>query len=285
MTALRDRMREDLQLRNYSPRTIKTYLRWIERYAQYFRCSPAKLTAEHVRAFQHYLLDVRELSPSALNQAAAAMRFLYTTTLDLAIDVKKIPYAKKPKKLPVVLSRGEVARILDQVLNLKHHMVLALIYASGLRISEALALVPADIDSARMQIHVHSGKGNKDRNTILSPTLLEELRVYWRACRPWGRLFPGDKPGIPMHATSIQKAMQTARLKARIDKRATVHTLRHSFATHLLEGGMNIRVIQKLLGHGSLSTTSIYLHVALDSAHLQGDNTDLLALSAATSPQ
>jgi site-specific recombinase XerD len=278
-------MREDLQLRNYSPRTIKTYLRWIERYAQYFRCSPAKLTAEHVRTFQHYLLDERQLSPSALNQAAAAMRFLYVTTLGSAIDVKKIPFARKPKKLPVVLSRREVTRILDQVLNLKHHMVLALIYASGLRISEALALVPADIDSERMQIHVHSGKGNKDRNTILSPTLLEELRVYWRACRPWGRLFPGDKPGIPMHATSIQKAMQTARLKARIEKRATVHTLRHSFATHLLEGGMNIRVIQKLLGHGSLDTTSIYLHVALDSAALQGDSTDLLALSAATPPQ
>jgi site-specific recombinase XerD len=278
-------MREDLRLRNYSPRTIKTYLRWIAKFAQYFGCSPAKLTAEHVRAFQHYLLDERKLSPSSLNQAAAAMRFLYTTTLDSAIDVKKIPFAKKPKRLPVVLSRSEVARILDQLLNLKHRMVLSLIYASGLRISEALALVASDIDSERMQIHVHSGKGNKDRNTILSPTLLEELRVYWRACRPVALLFPGGKPGVPMDPSSIQKAMCTACLKARIGKRATVHTLRHSFATHLLEGGMNIRAIQKLLGHGSLNTTSIYLHVALDSADLQGDSTDLLALSAATSSQ
>lgn len=279
MTALRDRMREDLRIRNYSPRTVKTYLDWIEKFARYYGRSPAELGAEEVRGFQRYLIGERGLSPSALNQAAAAMRFLYRTTLDCAIDVKKIPYAKAPRKIPVVLSCGEVARILDRILNLKHRTVLSLIYASGLRLMEALSLLVSDLDSERMQLRVQSGKGNKDRNTILSPTLLEELRVYWRAYHPGALLFPGHKLDVKMHPTAIQKAMRTACLKARIEKHATVHTLRHSFATHLLEGGVDLRSIQMLLGHGSLNTTSIYLHVALDSKNLKRKGTDLLARS------
>lgn len=285
MTALRDRMREDLRLRNYSPRTIKTYLRWVEKFALHFGRTPSELTAEHIRSYQSYLLDEKQASPSTMNQATAALRFLYKTTLDSDIDVKRIPYAKRPKRLPVVLSRNEVARILDQVLCQKHRTVLSLIYASGLRLSEALALFTTDIDSERMQIRVRAGKGNKDRNTLLSPTLLEELRAYWRAYRPKHWLFPGNRQDIAVHPTSIQKAMQLARLKARVEKRASVHTLRHSFATHLLEGGTDVRTIQMLLGHGSLSTTSIYLHVAVDSVHLDRGSTDLLAISQAISGQ
>jgi len=159
--------------------------------------------------------------------------------------------------------------------------VLGLIYASGLRLAEALALAARDIDSERMCIRVRAGKGRKDRDTILSPSLLKELRVYWKAYRPQAVLFFGIEQDCSLHPTSIQKAMRTACLKARVEKHATVHTLRHCFATHLLEGGTDIRTIQKLLGHGSLNTTSIYLHVALDSPHLRRDGTDLLATASA----
>lgn len=268
---------------HYSPRTVKAYLDWIERFAHYFGRSPAELGGEEIRAFQHYLLDGRGLSPSTLNQATAAMRFLYVTTLDRAVSVKKLPYAKKPKKLPIVLSRSEVVRVLDQITNLKHRTVLTTIYASGLRLSEALSLLPSDIDSKRMVIRVRSGKGNKDRQTLLSPTLLEHLRAYWRAYHPKGLLFPGQKVGATMHATAIQKAMRIACIKAHLVKHATVHTLRHSFATHLLESGTDIRTIQKLMGHSDLQTTSIYLHVAFDSETIRRDSMDLLALNKAPS--
>jgi len=274
-------MREDLRIRNYSPRTIYTYLRCIEKFARHFGRTPAELDGEHIRIYQSYLVAEKKASPSAMNQVAAALRFLYKTTLGREIDLAAIPYAKQPKKLPVVLSRGEVARVLNVISNLKHRTVLGLIYATGLRLSEALALDVRDIDSQRMRVRVRSGKGNRDRYTLLSPTLLEELRVYWRAYRPEGLLFPGCAPLRPMHPTAIQKTMRLARLKARIEKPATVHTLRHCFATHLLEGGTDLRSIQRLLGHGSLNTTSIYLHVALDSAHLQRKDTDLLALAGA----
>ncbi len=280
MTALRTRMREDLRIRNYSPRTVSIYVRWVEKFAQHFGRSPDQLGAEHIRDFQHYLCEVKQASPSAMNQAVAALRFFYGKTLERGIDFASIPYAKRPRKLPVVLSRGEVERVLAAVPNLKHRTALELIYATGLRLSEALALEARDIDSERMRIGVRSGKGGKDRYAILSPTLLVLLRAYWRAYEPKIVLFPGCRSDRGMHPTSIQKTMRLACLTAGVKKRATVHTLRHCFATHLLEGGTDIRTIQKLLGHTSLTTTSIYLHVALDAEHLTGKNSDLLATIA-----
>jgi len=277
MTALRKRMREDLRIRNYSPRTVSVYVRWVEKFALHFNCSPDRLGVEHIRDYQLHLCEERGASASAMNQAVAALRFFYGTTLKCDFDIKSIAYAKRPKKLPVVLSRGEVARVFDAIPNLKHRTTLALIYSSGLRLSEALALELRDIDSERMRIRVRLGKGNKDRETILSPALLVQLRSYWRSYRPKAVLFPGCEPSRQLHPTSIQKVMRRACLNAGVKKAATVHTLRHCFATHLLENGTDLRTIQRLLGHKSLNTTSIYLHVALDSKHLSGKGVDLLA--------
>lgn len=270
-------MIEDLRVRNYSPRTLDTYVSCVAAFAKHFGRSPSQLGAEHIRQWQIHLVDDKQASASAMNQHAAALRFLYSVTLDRKIPVEHIPYARPGKKLPVVPSPAELGAFFDAVANLKQRSVLLTLYAAGLRLSEGLALHVGDIDSERGLIRVQAGKGNKDRYTILSPTLLEALRVYWRAYRPKSWLFPGQDPAGPLTPSGIQRVCVRAREKAGIAKPISAHTLRHSFATHLLESGTDLRTIQQLLGHTSLATTSIYLHVAVAALQRTQRTTDLLA--------
>lgn len=270
-------MIEDLRVRNYSPRTIDTYVRCVAAFAAHFGISPADMNGEHVRRWQVHLVEQKKASASAINQHAAALRFLYVTTLKRKITVEEIPYARRPKKVPVVPSASEVGEFLAAVENLKHRTVLLVIYASGLRLSEALSLRVADVDAARGLIRVRSGKGNKDRNTILPSTLLAALRAYWRAYRPATWLFPGHGPVGHLSVHMIQKVCVRVREKLGISKAISPHTLRHAFATHLLESGVDLRTIQQMLGHKSLSTTSIYLHVSVGALRRSGGKSDLLA--------
>jgi site-specific recombinase XerD len=266
MTMLRQRMQQDMRIRNLSPRTQACYLGHVAQFSKHFGRSPADLDAEHVRQYQVHLVEVKQASWSLFNQAVCALRFLYGVTLGKDWAIEHIPHAKREKKLPSVLSIEEVRRLLGAVKNARQRVVLTTIYASGLRLSEALSLKVGDIDSARMVLHVRRGKGGKDRMVPLSPVLLEQLREHWARVRPQTYLFPGARPDKPLNPTSIQKAMQAARLRAGIRKPASVHTLRHSYATHLLESGTDLRRIQTWLGHGSLDTTAVYLHVCSATA-------------------
>jgi site-specific recombinase XerD len=274
-------MIEDLRVRNYSPRTIDTYVRCVAAFAAHFGSSPADLNGEHVRCWQVHLVEQKKASASAINQHVAALRFLYSNTLKRKVAVEEIPYARRPKRVPVVPSAGEVGEFLAAVENLKHRTVLLVIYASGLRLSEALSLRVGDVDAARGLIRVRGGKGNKDRNTILSATLLAALRAYWRAYRPGTWLFPGQGPQGHLSVHMIQKVCVRVREKLGISKAISPHTLRHAFATHLLESGVDLRTIQQMLGHKSLSTTSIYLHVSVGALQRSGGKCDLLAPLAA----
>ncbi len=260
MTPLRRRMIEDLRIRNRSPRTIDTYVRLVARFAKYYGRSPDKLGAEDIRAYQVHLLE-RKTSWSLFNQTVCALRFLYRATLKRNWPVEHLPYGKKPKRLPVVLSQQEVLRFLGAVEHPMYHMALTTEYASGVRISELLALRVDDIDSARMLVHVRHGKGDKARVVPLSKVLLGQLRQYWRAYRPQSLLFPGRGRNGALGMKTIWNACRRAREAAGLRKQITPHTLRHCFATHLLEAGTDIRTVQALLGHASLSSTMIYTHV------------------------
>jgi site-specific recombinase XerD len=274
-------MIEDLRVRNYSPRTIDIYVRCVAAYASHFGRSPVELDREHVHRWQVHLVDEKKASASAINQHVAALRFLYSNTLRRKISIDEIPYARRPKKLPVVPSASEVRDFLAAVENLKHRTVLLVIYAAGLRLSEALSLCVGDVDAARGVIRVRAGKGNKDRVTILSPSLLAALRAYWRAYRPATWLFPGQGAQGHLSVHMIQKVCVRVREKLGIAKAISPHMLRHAFATHLLESGVDLRTIQQLLGHSSLSTTSIYLHVSVGALRESGGTSDLLAPIAA----
>ena len=277
MTTLRQRMIEDLRIRNYSPRTVKTYVWHVARFANQFNRPPARLGPQEIREFQLKLIESKT-SWSTFNQAVCALRFFYKVTLSRDFVVEQIPHAKRAKPLPVVLSVEEVRRILGAVRNLKHRALLGTIYATGARIDEAIHLRVADIDGERMVVHIRCGKGGRPRMLPMSSALRELLRSYWRVARPAGYLFPGAVVGKPLHPTGVQKVFREARMRERIDKRATVHSLRHSYATHVLELGVDLRTIQRLLGHSSLSTTAIYTHVSgrlLDAANKA---VDLLAI-------
>jgi len=275
MTALRERMREDMQIRNLSPATQSQYLICVRCFSMYFGESPDRLGPEEIRAYQLYLLHQKGLSPSSLNVTVCALRFLYRTTLKRDWDIELIPYAKKPKKLPVVLSPGEVVQFLEAVHNLKYRTILQTTYAAGLRVSEVTRLQLSDIDSARMCIRVERGKGNKDRYVMLSPRLLDYLRGYWKKYRPPHWLFTG-RDGNHLLSSSVQRVCKKVRGTSGIQKTVTPHTFRHSFATHLLESGVDLRTIQILMGHRSLSTTAIYLHVATQGVHRTRSPLDLL---------
>jgi len=262
MTALRQRMLADLQVRNYAGRTQRMYLARVAQMARHLGRSPDRLTPEEVEDFvRHYRLEAGA-SCSALKQMAAALRFLYRVTLKRPEMVPHVAYPREKRRQPVVLSRGEVARLLDAIGDLKHRTIAMTLYGAGLRISEALQLQLSDVDSQRMVLTVRHGKGDLDRHVMLSPVLLHALRAYWRIHRPELWLFPGRDPDRPLSATAVQRALRTARAQAGIRKRATPHVLRHSFATHLMEDGTDIRVIQMLLGHRSIRTTARYMHVA-----------------------
>jgi integrase/recombinase XerD len=267
MSALRKRMLEDMRVRNYSPRTQEMYVHRVARFAAHFGRSPDLLTPEDIRTYLVHLRDVEQVSWSAFNQAVSALRFFYKVTLGRADVVAEIPYPRTSKKLPTVLSREEVIRLLSAVRHPKHRAVAATLYATGLRLSEALSLKVSDIDAERMVVTVRQGKGRKDRTVMLSPRLLKLIRRYARREQPGEWLFPGRQREQRLHETAIQRALAVARREAGISKRATAHTLRHSFATHLLEAGTDLRLIQTLLGHRSVKTTSIYTHVSAQRLH------------------
>ena len=262
MTPLRQRMIEDMRVRNFADTTQREYLNQVARFAKYFGKSPALLGPEEVRAYQVHLVYEKKLSWSSFNLAVCALRFLYQHTLRADWAFERIPYAKKPRKRPVILSLDEVCAFIQAIPNLKHRIVVMLAYGTGLRTSEALHLRVCDIDSKRMMIRVNQGKWRTDRDVPLSPTLLLWLRAYWKIARPDHYLFPGRNPARPLSKKTLDKAVHRARQYSGISKAVTMRMMRHSFATHLLESGTNIRIIQALLGHRSLNTTAIYTHVS-----------------------
>jgi integrase/recombinase XerD len=265
MTPLRRRMIEDMTLRNFTPQTIHAYVECVARFARYHHSSPEHLGPEHVRGFLVHLVQVQRVSFSHYKQTRCALRFFYRVTLGRGDIPESLPPVKQPRNLPVVLSSDEVARFFAAIRNLKHRAILMTAYAGGLRVSEVTGLQVTDIDSQRMVIRIRQGKGQKDRYVMLSPRLLQILRAYWKAARPDKVLFPGAAPDRPITAGSIRKICHRARQAAGLAKNITVRTLRHSFATHLLEAGTDLRTIQVLLGHHSFNTTARYVHVATAS--------------------
>ena len=266
MTHLRRRMQEELQRRNYSEMTCTCYIRHVAAFAKHFGKSPDLLGAEEIKKFQLHLIQ-QKVSWSTYIQAMAALRFLYVKTLGLAFMAEKIPYPRRPKHLPTVLSKEEVSRLLDATRYLKHRALLMTLYGAGLRVSEACRLTVADIDSSRMVIHVQQAKGRKDRDVMLSPVLLDTLRQYWKQSPVKHWLFPGYGTNKPITTKAVFLMIRHAAARAKITKTVSPHVLRHSFATHLLESGTDIRTIQILLGHAEIRTTVIYLHVS--QYHLQ----------------
>ena len=281
MTPLRQRLVDDLRLRNYSPRTIQSYVAGVARLAKHFNRSPDQLTVEQLREFQLHLLE-QQVSWSLFNVVVSALRFFYGTTLGRPETVPFIAYGKRQRSLPAVLSVDEVRALFDAVPPGRDRVLLQTAYACGLRIGELVHLQVADIDSARMVVTVRQGKGRKDRQVPLSERLLVTLRCHWRThrSRPW--LFPGQSADRPLHPSNVQRLFQAALARAGIAKRATPHTLRHSFATHLLEAGVDLVTVQRLLGHGSLSTTAHYLHVSRRHLAKTPSLLDLIAVPAST---
>lgn len=249
----REAMRAEMQLRGFAPRTQQTYTHWVRRLVLQARVPADQITEQQARGFLSQL-SARGLSASTVNQAISAVRFFFQNVLRRSWDLE-IHYQRAPQSVPVTLTAEEVSRLLDAVPNLRDRTTMEIAYASGLRLGEVLQLKLSDIDSGRMILRVEQGKGKKDRNVMLSPALLETLRAYWKQYRPKELLFPGKDPKRPVHETLIQRAFIRAKLEARIRKQVSFHSLRHSFATQLLESGVNVRTIQALLGHRSLGTT------------------------------
>jgi site-specific recombinase XerD len=255
-------MLEDLQIRHYSPITIRVYLHSVAEFARHFGTSPERLRAEHIRQYQLFLIKEKKVSQSTVVQLVCALRFLYTHTLHRKIPIERIPFPRREKKLPLILSREEVKALLEAPGSPRNRTLLAILYGCGLRVSEVAQLKVSDIDSARKVLRVRQGKGGKDRQTLLPMKLLELLRCYWRDQRPTDWLFPATDSTRPISAKTIFMACRTATQRAGISKPVHPHSLRHAFATHLLEAGVNLRTIQILLGHANLETTARYLHVA-----------------------
>ena len=269
VTPLRQRMLDDMRMRKLEPKTQAGYLRAVRHLAAFLKASPDTATVEDLRRFQLHMVD-RGSSPITLNATITGLKFFFGVTLDRAELMGKMQPVHVPRTLPVVLSRDEVARLIAAAPNLKYQTALSIAYGTGLRVSEVIALKVSDIDSQRMTLRVEQGKGDKDRYAMLSPVLLERLRSWWRVAHaqgkmlPNGWLFPGLNPIDPLSTRQLNRAIHAAAEAAQIDKRVSMHTLRHSFATHLLEQKVDIRVIQVLLGHKRLETTSIYTHVATE---------------------
>jgi integrase/recombinase XerD len=285
MTPLRQRMLEDMGIRNLADNTQLSYLQQVSLYARHFHCSPEELGPVQVRAYQVHLTTTRKLAPATVSIATAALRFLYKVTLKQNWAPDDIPMPKKPFKLPVVLSPEEVVHFLACVDSLKHRTILTTAYAAGLRVSEATHLKVTDVDSQRMVLRIDQGKGRRDRYVMLSPRLLEALREYWKVVRPKIWLFPGDIPGQPITTEAVELACRKAHRAAGIGKPITPHSLRHAFATHLLESGTDVRRIQLLLGHRSLATTSRYLKIATSTVCATTSPFDLLPEVAPLPPE
>jgi integrase/recombinase XerD len=262
MSPLRQRLIDDLRLRNYSPRTVEAYVGAVVKLARHFKRAPDTLNVEDIRAFQLHLLDQEKASWSHFNQIVCGLRFFFNVTLGRPEAIEYLPYGKRLKRLPTVLSQDEVARLLAAVADERHRLMLRIAYGCGLRVGEVARLQAGDIDSARMVIHVRQSKGRKDRLVPLPACLLEELRTHWRRWRPALWLFAGRDPTRSLDVTNLQRACQRAAKRCKLNKRVTPHTLRHCYATHLLEAGTDLLTLKELLGHRSLSTTSCYTHVA-----------------------
>ena len=282
VTHLRKMMLEELQRRNLSKLTAECYLRVVEEFALFYKRPPDQLGPEQIRQYQAHLFADRKLDANTVAQHLSALRFFFIKTLKRNWGVEETPYPKRPIRLPDVLSREEVQRLIESADSPLHRVWLVMLYATGLRREELVQLKVTDIDSARMLIHVHQGKGNEDRDIMLSPRLLEELRQYWRSTnfKPKTYLFPGGgrahATDVPMSAKSVFHAVKHAAQRAGLKKHVHPHTLRHCFATHLLESGADLRTIQLLLGHADLKTTSRYLHMS--EVHLRATASPLDSL-------
>ena len=261
VSPLRRRMIEDMTLRKFAPRTQEGYIRAVKGFSAFLGASPDTAGFEDVRRYQLHLVSSGAGVPT-INHTLTALRFLFMVTLRKAEVVAELPFVREPRRLPVVLSPREVARLLDAAPGLKYKAALSVAYGAGLRASEVISLKLEDIDSGRMVIRVEQGKGRKDRYVMLSPHLLDLLRAWWKVARPRGWLFPGQNPVNPLTTRQLNRACHAAARIAEIDKPVSLHTLRHSFATHLLEQNADIRVIQVLLGHKKLDTTALYTRVA-----------------------
>jgi integrase/recombinase XerD len=263
MGVLRNRMEADLRLRNLRPSTQANYLRYAKRFVAHYRRSPEEMGWEEVRGFLLHLRDEEHLSPSTQKVCAAALKFLYKVTLDRPEAVKSFCLPKVPQKLPEILSGSEVETLLGAIGSIKYRAVIMTTYGAGLRIGEVCRLRVADVDSKRMMLRIREGKGGRERNVMLSERLLAVLRAYWKETRPEGPyLFPGSAPGKPLSPESVRRVLRKVVEQCGITKPVTPHTLRHSFATHLLESGTDIRTIQVLLGHRSIATTTVYAQVS-----------------------
>jgi len=280
LSPLRRRLIDDLRLRNYAPRTIETYVARVAHVAKHFGRSPDTLSPDDIRAFQLHLLE-RKVSWSTFNQTVCALRFLLGTTLGRPEQLPLIPYGKRSKTLPSVLSPAEVVRLLEAAKPGRERVRLQTAYACGLRLGELLHLQVGDLDSARMVVHVRHGKGGKQRLVPLSPRLLDILRAYWRQYRPAIWLFPGATPDRSLNQSSVQRRFQQIVRDAGLRKHASMHTLRHSFATHLLEAGVDVVTLQKILGHADLQTTAHYLHLRSDRLRQTPSLLELLPVDSA----
>jgi integrase/recombinase XerD len=270
MSPLRQRMIEDMRMRKLAPKTQSSYIRAVRHFAGYLGRSPDTASAEDLRRYQLHLVD-RGVSPITLNATITGLKFFFEVTLGRAELMAKMRPVRVAHTLPVILSREEVGRLIESARNLKHRTALSVAYGAGLRVSEVIALKVSDIDSTRMVLRIEQGKGRKDRYALLPPILLERLRTWWRAARaegkilPGGWLFPGLDPLDPLSTRQLNRAVHEAAAAAHIDKRVSMHTLRHCFATHLLEQKVDIRRIQVLLGHKKLETTALYAQVATET--------------------
>lgn len=284
MTRLRQMMLDELQRRNYSPNTVRTYIHAIEDFARYFGRSPYRLGPEDIRQYQVHLFRERKLSAGTVEGRTAALRFFFVKTLKRPYIHDQIPFPKRQRPLPTVLSQDEVARLIDSAQSLMHRAMLMTLYGTGVRRAELCQLKVADVDSKRMVIRVRNGKGGRDRDVLLSDKLLETLREYWRWMKPKTYLFPGTvknwRADVPITTKVVWTAVNEARKRAGIEKRITPHTLRHSFATHMLEAGADLRTIQVLLGHAELADTAVYLH--LSRRHLQAVASPIEAITVSS---
>ncbi len=283
MTHLRKMMLEELQRRNYAETTINSYLRTVEEFSRRFNCSPDRLGPRHIREYQAELFQKRKFSPNTVAQRLAALRFFYTKTLKKVWSIEETPYPKKTLHMPTILSQEEVARLIDAARPPFHRTLLMALYATGLRRAELARLKVSDVDSKRMVIHVRGGKGRKDRDVMLSPKLLEALREHWRGLqrKPSAWLFPGNRwhtGDTPITTKVVWNACKEAAQRAGLQKDVHPHTLRHCFATHLLEAGADLRTIQILLGHRDLKETTIYLHLSQRHLHATASPLDSLQL-------
>jgi len=287
VTHLKKRMLDELQRRSYAQNTVRAYVHAIEDFARYFGKSPDQLGPEQIRDYQVHLFRDCKLSPGTVEGRGAALRFLYVKTLRRPYLQDDIPFPKRSRRLPLVLSPEEMTLLIDSAENLTHRAMMMTLYATGIRRAELCHLQVADIDSPRMVIHIRHGKGDRDRDVLLTPKLLETLREYWRWMKPKTWLFPGMINGwradVPITDKMVWSAVRKAALRAGIEKRVGPHTLRHCFATHMLEAGADLRTIQVLLGHAKLADTAVYLH--LSRRHLQAVPSPLEALEVSKPDQ